>query len=277
MTLRQLEYFVAIAEHMNFTKAAEDMYVSQTAITKQIQVLEKELNAVLFVRDKKQVELTAAGRAFLPEAMAVLERARLAGEKAAAAANGFIGELRIGYIKGYEKTSFSDTIMRFHNENPNVRLFLERKDSWVLYKALHKGTDDIIFAINFPEIIQDERVSCVRIKEYPLMAVMNTSHPFAQKGSVTTEELAHDTLFSKPPFNIHNVQDIENFFVMISAGIGVCILPEFAVRHLESARNIITKPVSDAEPVCLCAYYLKDGDNSITDMFLKQVKKSITI
>ena len=62
MTSRQLEYFLAVARYLNFTRAAEALYVSQTAITRQIQVLEEGVGAQLFVRTKKQVQLTAAGR-----------------------------------------------------------------------------------------------------------------------------------------------------------------------------------------------------------------------
>ena len=78
MTSRQLEYFLTVARYLNFTRAAEALYVSQTAITRQIQVLEEEVGAQLFFRTKKQVQLTAAGQVFLTEARAILERTRSA-------------------------------------------------------------------------------------------------------------------------------------------------------------------------------------------------------
>ena len=81
MTSRQLEYFLAVARYLNFTRAAEALYVSQTAITRQIQVLEEEVGAQLFFRTKKQVQLTAAGQVFLTEARAILERTRSACRK----------------------------------------------------------------------------------------------------------------------------------------------------------------------------------------------------
>ena len=79
MNLKQLEYFIAVAESLSFTKAAKKCYISQTAITLQIQSLEKRLGVSLFIRDKHHVELTAAGKVYLNEARAILIRAEEAG------------------------------------------------------------------------------------------------------------------------------------------------------------------------------------------------------
>lgn len=67
MQIRQLEYFVAVAEQLNFTKAAKQFYISQTAVTLQIKALEEELGVVLFYRTNRKVELTPAGKTFLDE------------------------------------------------------------------------------------------------------------------------------------------------------------------------------------------------------------------
>ena len=72
MQLRQLEYFIAVAEHLNFTKAAQQFYISQTAVTLQIKALEEELGVTLFHRSNRKVELTPAGKTFLEDANAIL-------------------------------------------------------------------------------------------------------------------------------------------------------------------------------------------------------------
>ena len=72
MNSRQLEYFLAVAHELNFTKAAESMYVSQTAVTQQIKALEEQLGVSLFERTKKKVVLTPAGKVFLQEASSIL-------------------------------------------------------------------------------------------------------------------------------------------------------------------------------------------------------------
>ena len=75
MNLKQLEYFVSVAETLNFTKAAKKCFISQTAMTQQIRALEEGIGAALFIRDKHHVELTPAGRVFMNEARVILARA----------------------------------------------------------------------------------------------------------------------------------------------------------------------------------------------------------
>ena len=82
MNLKQLEYFVAVAELLNFTKAAKKCFISQTAMTQQIRSLEEKVGVALFLRDKHHVELTAAGKIYLNEAKAILLRAEEASKLA---------------------------------------------------------------------------------------------------------------------------------------------------------------------------------------------------
>lgn len=261
MTSRQLEYFLAVARYLNFTRAAEALYVSQTAITRQIQVLEEEVGAQLFFRTKKQVQLTAAGQVFLTEARAILERTRSACRKAEAAAGGFAGRLKAGYIKGYEKTSFSDLIMTFHRENPGVRLELERGGADGLAQALESGSADLIFAPEYEGFLAGEEYGRLPLREYPLRAVVYSSHPFAQKAELRLEDLEGDEVISQPPFRIHDCPDIENTFILVSAEMGVCVLPEYAARHLTTARNLTVIPVTGQPPVQILAYWKRSQSN----------------
>ena len=86
MNLKQLEYFVSVAETLNFTKAAKKCFISQTAMTQQIRALEEGIGAALFIRDKHHVELTPAGRVFMNEARVILARAEEAVKLARSAA-----------------------------------------------------------------------------------------------------------------------------------------------------------------------------------------------
>ena len=116
MNLNQLEYFVNAAETLNFTSTAKKFYISQTAITQQIKALEEHLGEELFYRKNKKLSLTPVGKVFYQECKAILIRTSDALEKVHLAANGIIGDLRIGVIDGYEKTNISDSIRNFHNE-----------------------------------------------------------------------------------------------------------------------------------------------------------------
>lgn len=269
MTNRQLEYFLAVARYLNFTRAAEAMYVSQTAITRQIQVLEEEIGASLFLRTKRHVELTVAGQIFLTEARAILERTQSAFQKARDAADGFVGQINIGHIRGYEKTSFSDMLMNFHRQNPGIRLELERNSPDKLAEELSVGKADLTFALDYADYLTEEEFRSLPIREYPLRAVLYKSHPFAQKQSVTLEELSGDNLLSAPPFRIYHCPEIENSFIMVAAEMGVCILPEYATRHLTTARNLTVLPVLNQTPVKICAYWRADNENPCLTRMLR--------
>ena len=107
MNSRQLEYFLAVAHELNFTKAAESMYVSQTAVTQQIKALEEQLGVSLFERTKKKVVLTPAGNVFLQEATLLLKRMQTAIERTREASSGFIGSLDIGFSIGIGNTGMA--------------------------------------------------------------------------------------------------------------------------------------------------------------------------
>ena len=100
MDLKQLEYFVAVAEELNFTRAAERLYAVQSTVSSGIRSLETELKATLFDRSTRQVSLSAAGRAFLPEARAALAALERARESVQEVSGGLRGSVRIGWGRG---------------------------------------------------------------------------------------------------------------------------------------------------------------------------------
>ena len=100
MNLRQLEYFVAAAETLNFTRAAQKCFITQATMTVQIKALEEQVGVALFLRDKHHVSLTPAGKVYLNEARTLLLRAEEAKKLARTAAAGISGTITIGFIRG---------------------------------------------------------------------------------------------------------------------------------------------------------------------------------
>ena len=99
MNINQLKYFISVAEYRSFTKAANQFYISQTAITQQIQALEESMGVTLIDRSRRPIMLTPAGNVFLNEARAILERMDMAVSRVRDASTGLVGTLRIGYTK----------------------------------------------------------------------------------------------------------------------------------------------------------------------------------
>ena len=145
MNQNQLKYFVAAAETSSFTKAAEQFYISQTAITQQIRQLESSLGCVLFDRSTRPVTLTPAGKMFLLEAKAILERMSQAARRVHDASVGLSGSLRVGYLRGYERSDLSVLMQRFHQRNSNVLITFYRCSTDVLAAGLLHHVYDIIF------------------------------------------------------------------------------------------------------------------------------------
>ena len=140
MNLRQLKYFVTLAETLSFTKTAQVFYISQTAVTQQIKSLESQLGVPLFRRTKRKVELTSAGAVFLPEAREILEKTQKAIVKTKLAYTGSSDTLRIGVVQGYEHSDMPEALHRFRAQNPNISISIFRSDASDLYCAPRNTT-----------------------------------------------------------------------------------------------------------------------------------------
>ena len=264
MNLKQLEYFVAVAELLNFTKAAKKCFISQTAMTQQIRSLEEKVGVTLFLRDKHHVELTAAGKVYLNEAKAILLRAEEASKLARSAAEGVSGELTVGFIRGYEQSRFSETLRTFHEVYPNIQLHLIRENMNALYELLEENACDIAFNLSL-NTRSYEDLQHHFLKRYPMMAILYPGHSMSGQNHLQYKELAKENFIIMQPqgrsndeaeevlicYNrggfIPNIvsreREVQTVLLEVSAGFGVAILPEYAVRHYWNARNLVIVPL----------------------------------
>ena len=137
ITLLQIEYFIAVARHLNFTEAAKSLYVSQPSLSKQIAILEDEIGIQLFFRTKRDVRLTAAGMVLLKEMGGVIEQIENAIEKSKKPDLGENSTLTIGCLDAMDMRTFLPTIIKkFKEKYPNVNLILERHSFKVLREKL---------------------------------------------------------------------------------------------------------------------------------------------
>src|SRR5947199_1575814 len=125
MELRHLRYFVAVAEELHFGRAAERLHIAQPPLSRQIRDLERELDTLLFARGARGVELTPAGRAFLPEARLTLAQAERAQRTAQRAARGETGRLRGGFVDAATNSGILPDVLGFFRMHlPSIGLSL---------------------------------------------------------------------------------------------------------------------------------------------------------
>ena len=124
MELKHIRSFVAVAEHLHFGRAAEELHLSQPALSAQIHNLEEELGVLLFRRDRRTVNLTAAGECFREEAQNLLSQAEHARRKVQLADRGLIGRLRVGFISSAAALLVPPLVIKFRALYPGVELDL---------------------------------------------------------------------------------------------------------------------------------------------------------
>ena len=292
MNRNQLEYFVAAAESRSFTRAAERFYISQTAITQQIRLLEGMLGCPLFDRSTRPVTLTSAGRAFLTEAKAILERMDRASELVREASVGLNGTLRVGYVRGYERSDLSNRVQRFHAENPNILVSFYRAPADRLAAGLLGGEYDVIFTWDSTNLGQDPAVECVSVESARLVAALYSRHPLAHRRRLTRAELAGEALIYMSPSEtndsygdaqfmelyrragyrpniVFRSSDTESVLMMVASEEGISILPGYCTEKLAGADNLVFIPLEGADEVEeIIAAYRRDNRNPALARFM---------
>lgn len=290
MQIRQLEYFVAVSEQLNFTKAARQFFISQTAVTQQIKALEQEIGVRLFFRNNRKVELTPAGKTFLEDAKAILRRTKDSVNRAKSADTDFTGNLNIGFVKGYEKTNLSDLLSDFHSHYPNISLAFSRENVDELYDCLRNRNLDIILNLQFSmENLKDMEVRVIR--QYPLLAVMPASHPLAHRTMIRRSELKGYPLVDIHKGENHYEQttvilqaftnagflpeiayvsdDIETSILAVAAGLGYALLPSYITDTLSLKEKVIAVPIEGEERLMtVIAAWHKENGNPALQRFL---------
>lgn len=295
MNINQLRYFVAVAEQRSFTKAANQYYLSQTAVTQQVRALEETLGVQLLDRNSRPVSLTPAGAVFLTEAKAILERMNSAVSRARDASTGLVGSVRIGYTKGYERSDLSNKLRAFHRDYPNILLTCFRCDTDMLAAGLLNGEYDIIFTWDSTNIRQDSQVELRLVEQARLVVALYGSHPFARRTALRRSELKNETILFMTPSSTgssfgddHFMQlyqqagylpnillrsnDVESILMMVAAEEGISILPAYCTDKLTNADNLIFVPLlGDEETEDILAVWRKDDPSQALQHFLERV------
>lgn len=192
-----MRYVVAVAETSNFTRAAEQCLVVQSALSHQIARLERELGAKLFERTSRRVRLTPAGEAFLPAARQALDAAERARAEVAATAGEIRGRLAVGAISTVAAVDLPAVLEQFHLRHREVRISLRTSPSEELVERVRQGTLDVAF-LGLPLGVRPQGVRGRELARGDLVAVVALDHPLAGREHVDLHRLAEETFVDFP-------------------------------------------------------------------------------
>jgi len=255
MELRQLRYFVAVADILHFGRAAERLGMSQPPLSQQIRTLENELGVRLFDRTSRKVALTEPGRLFLDEARATLAQAARAVDLVRRSAKGDIGRLRLGLSPAAPFVpDVARAIFEFSKAFPDVRIDLVELSSAAQIAALDTGDLDVAFLRDAGTPVLPEGVCATRILQERLHVGMRPDHPLASKTSLSFQDLQGERMIvyaeeqkggfteqlmtvlrsaGVKPTIVQDVTEVSTLFGLIAAGLGLTVLAESmcALQH----------------------------------------------
>lgn len=196
MELRQLEYFVAVAEERNFTRAAERVHISQSGVSAQIRQLERELGAELFDRSGRTATLTVAGKAALGHARTALAAARAVAEAVGEVTDLIRGRLTVGMVVGCTVTPLFDALASFHRAHPGVEIALLEDNSDRLVQAVRTGTVNL--ALVGTAATTPDGLEALTIISERLVAAVPPGHALAGADRVTLRGLGGHPVICMP-------------------------------------------------------------------------------
>ncbi len=278
MELRQLRYFVAVAEELHFRRAAARLHISQPPLSQQIRRLEEELGCRLLERTRRRVELTAAGQAFLRDARAMLSELDVAVATARRIDSGQSGVLRVNFVGSALLSIVPGAVQRFRAARPNVEIVLRERSTAEQLRALAAGVVDV--GLVRPPIDADDRLHAELVMRERTVAAIPIGHKLATLRRIPLRRLAaeplvlfpreqapgfHDLLTGRlaatgtSPHVVQHAPEMLTIIGLVAAGIGVSPVPA-SVAHL-ALDGVTYRPLTGAPDTELLAL-TRAGDAS---------------
>lgn len=291
MELRHLRYFVAVAEELNYRKAAVRLHVSAPSLSTQIKDLESELGVRLFDRNSGGVRLNEAGAAFLVEARQTLAQSQHAALVAREAANGLRGQMTVGYFEPLPMGFMPAVLMVFHQRFPDVEIALVDMPFQNQITALESGTIQVGFNLGVDSRLP-RGYRRMQVANSPVRAVMHRNHRLVRSSQVTLAELAREQLlcrsinhessplhgelmrrvFAARELTIGRIRPLEGsnaFRAALEGGLGVSLIPDTVGRS--ESRALVLKALADLGgdlSVNLVALWRDDAASRATSNFI---------
>ncbi|MFW5437396.1 LysR family transcriptional regulator [Paenibacillus apiarius] len=257
MELRQLHYFVKVAQKEHVTQAAEELHVAQSAVSRQIHQLEEELGVKLFLQKGRNLQLTPVGQLFCKRAEAILKELERSVQEVQEFMDPELGEVRIGFPHSLGVHLIPKMVAEFRKKHPNVKFRFKQGMYPSLIRDVVSGEVDLAFISPYPKECDQVTGEIVLTEE--LLAIMPPNHPLAGEESISLKQLKDETfvMFS-PGYSLRPIvweacieagftprisfegEETETIRGLVAAGMGVSLLPDMALKH-----------TSELEPACV--------------------------
>lgn len=290
MDIRQLRYFIAVAEHLNFTEAAKHLFITQSALSQQIAELERILGVSLFARNKHSAMLTPAGNALLYEARNLIERAAEAVRVTREAGSGITGRLRIGYHGFAEKRFLPQFISEFRCKFPHIELHFQQYTPVGLDEALDHADIDVGFITNW-EPTKLPRVYFKPLFKDSLCLVVPLKHPLTKEActyrSISKEHYVFHKNSSPRGFenllricsnrgfapDVSPVPDLATALIMVGSGFGISLLPRIYPENSPSPSTRIVDFEGEDTGIYYSAAWSHKTVNSSVSIFVNALEE----
>ena len=274
---RHLEFFVAVAEELSFTRAATRVQAVQSTVSAGIGSLEREVGAPLFIRSTRHVALSPAGRALLPQARAAVEAVTRMRHLGARATGRVHGTIRIGMLTNLESLDLPRILGDFHRAHPGVDLSMRTspRGSTGLVDDVRRARVDVAFCgLAVGDLVG---VHARLLRRQPFVAALPSDHPLASEDSVAVEQLLDEDFIEMPVgFGTRKavddwlraaglrrrvtieVPDLTTVPAYVAAGLGVALVPE---QTALGATDVAAVPLAD-RPVWDLSVIARPGDRA---------------
>jgi DNA-binding transcriptional LysR family regulator len=259
MEMRQLRYFVAVAEGLHFRRAGDRLHVTQPALSKQIRLLEEEIGTKLLARSNRHVALTPAGILFLDRAKGILQASAEAAVDAKKVTSGFAGVFSIGFVSTASFDYLPRLVSALRGSLPEVQIRLLEWPAAMQIAALERGEIDLglLQASSLPPSLKFTEVA-----QENLHIALPHDHPLAKKRALDPRDIATEVLFvpqkevspalyeaivgvfaavGHMPGTVQAVEQVQTAICLTAAGLGVAVVPESARGF--GAGRVVFKPL----------------------------------
>ena len=288
---RRLRVFLTVARELHFSRAAQQLHMSQSALSQQVRSLERDLQVELFVRTSRVVELTPAGQALMAAAPRALYELDRAVESAQQASVGHVGRLTVGSVRTGLADVVPQVMRAFTAEHPQVRFEVVQMDTAQQLRALVDRRIDVGVVRSAPptaSLLIEPLVS------EPLMLALPVDHPLAGESSIDPALLATEQFVGWPRhlgadfFDIviafcrsHGFSptvnteggDIDSQLALVAAGFGVSLQPAFYARA--SPAGVVFRPLGGAAPIVALQVAWRQDSQPVVANFVAAARRTI--